>query len=128
LHAAYTSTDTPHFLRPIVGGVGSVRGFPDAGLSGPLGARAFCQLTAEWRHPLIGSNPQRPLLIATLFADGGDHWTASGVRADPAVGAGCGALVRVPWLQTVNLELAYPLTDQVDGRPAALYFSLGRSF
>jgi outer membrane protein assembly factor BamA len=126
--AVYTSADTPYFLRPIVGGIGSLRGFPDAGLSGPLGARALCQISAEWRHPLAGSNPRSPRLIGTLFVDGGDHWTASGRRADPAASAGCGALVRVPFLQTVNLELAYPLTDQVKGRPARIALSLGRSF
>ena len=127
-HAVYASADTPYFLRPITGGIGSVRGFPEAGLSGPLGARAFCSVSAEWRHPLIGRNPSRPRVIATLFADAGDHWTASGGRADPAAGVGCGALVRVPWLQTVNLEAASPLTDQVKGRPAVFYLSLGRSF
>jgi hypothetical protein len=126
--AVYTSADTPYFLRPVVGGIGSLRGFPDAGLSGPLGARAACQISAEWRHPLAGSNPRSPRLIGTLFVDGGDHWTASGRRADPAVSAGCGALVRVPFLQIVNLELAYPLTDQVKGRPAWVALSLGRSF
>ena len=126
--AVYTSADTPYFLRPIVGGIGSLRGFPDASLSGPLGARAACSISAEWRHPLAGSNPRSPRLIGTLFVDGGDHWTASGRRADPAVSAGCGALVRVPFLQIVNLELAYPLTDQVKGRPARIALSLGRSF
>jgi outer membrane protein assembly factor BamA len=126
--AVYTSADTPYFLRPIIGGIGSLRGFPNAGLSGPLGARAACSISAEWRHPLAGSNPRSPRVIGTLFADGGDHWTASGRRADPAASAGCGALVRVPFLQIVNLELAYPLTDQVKGRPARVALSLGRSF
>jgi outer membrane protein assembly factor BamA len=128
LRAAYTSADTPYFLRPIAGGLGSVRGFPEAGLSGPLGARALCSISAEWRHPLIGSNPQAPIVIGTVFADGADYWTASGGRADPAAGAGCGVLVRIPWLQTVNVEVAYPLTDQSRGRPAVFYLSLGRSF
>jgi outer membrane protein assembly factor BamA len=128
LRAVYASADTPYFLRPIVGGLGSLRGFSEGELSGPLGARALCQVSAEWRHPLIGSNPRQPRVIATLFADAGDHWIASGGRADPAAGAGCGVLVRVPGLQTVNLELAYPLTDQVQGHPAVFYLSVGRSF
>jgi hypothetical protein len=91
-------------------------------------ARALCSVSAEWRHPLIGSNPSRPRVIATLFADAGNHWAAGGGRADPAAGVGCGALVRVPWLRTLNLEVAYPLTGQVKRRPAAIYLSLGRSF
>ena len=119
---------TPYFLRPIVGGRGSLRGFPDAGLSGPLGARALLQVSAEWRHPLAGSNPRSPRVIGTIFADAGDHWTASGRRADPAASAGFGALVRVPWLQTVNLEIAYPLTNRVKGSPVVSHLSLGRSF
>jgi hypothetical protein len=80
----YASTDTPYFLRPIAGGVGSVRGFPDAGLSGPLGAQALCQASAEWRHPLIGSKSRSPRVVGTVFADAGDHWDAGGQRADPA--------------------------------------------
>ena len=70
-HAVYASADTPYFLRPIVGGRGSLRGFPDAGLSGPLGARALLQVSAEWRHPLAGSNPRSPRVIGTIFADAG---------------------------------------------------------
>ena len=128
LRAVYASADTPYFLRPIVGGLGSLRGFSEGELSGPLGARAFCHVSAEWRHPLIGSNPRQPRVIATVFADAGEHWTASGGRADPAAGAGCGVLVRIPGLQTVNVELAYPLIDQVKGHPAVFYLSVGRSF
>jgi outer membrane protein assembly factor BamA len=127
-HAVYTSAETPYFLRPVAGGVGSVRGFPDAGLSGPLGAQALCQVSAEWRHPLVGSKSRSPRVIGTLFADAGDHWDAGGEVADPAAGVGLGALVRIPWLETVNLEAAVPLTDQVKGRPVVIYLSLGRSF
>ncbi len=126
--AAYTSKDTPYFLRPVVGGTGSVRGFPDAGLSGPLGARALCLISAEWRHPLVGARSRAPWVIGTVFVDGGDHWTAGGRRADPAAGAGGGLLLRLPAVQTVNLEIAWPLTDPVRGSPVVYYLSLGRSF
>ena len=50
------------------------------------------------------------------------------MRADPAAGIGLGALVRIPWLQTVNVEVAVPLTNQVKGKPVVIYLSLGRSF
>ncbi len=126
--AGYTSAETPYFFRPIVGGVGSLRGFPAGGLSGPRGARAFGQLSAEWRHPLIGSDPRRPRVTGTLFADCGDHWTASGRRADFSAGVGYGALFRVRWVQTLNLEVAYPLANRVEGNPVAVYLSLGPSF
>ena len=69
-HAVYTSADTPYFLRPIVGGVGSLRGFPDAGLSGALGAQALCHISAEWRHPLVGSQSRSPRLIGTALRRG----------------------------------------------------------
>jgi outer membrane protein assembly factor BamA len=125
---AYVSADTPYFLRPIVGGLGSLRGFSEGEVSGPLGARALCSVSAEWRHSLIGFHPRQPRVTATVFVDAGDHWTASGGHADPAAGAGLGVLVRVPWLQVVNVEAAYPLTDQVKGHPVVFYLSLGRSF
>jgi outer membrane protein assembly factor BamA len=126
-NAIYSAADTPYFLRPVVGGVGSLRGFPTGSLSGPGGARGVCQVSAEWRHPLAGSDPRRPRVIGTLFTDCGEYWSAGG-HPDFAADVGYGALLRVRWLETLNLEIGYPLTDQAKGNPVSIRLSLGRSF
>lgn len=126
--AVYTDPGTPYFLRPIVGGVGSLRGFSSAGLSGPRGARALWQASAEYRHPLAGDDPNRPRVIGTLFGDVGDHWSSEGKRHGLSVDAGFGALLRVRWLQTVNVEIGYPITEEPTKSPVAVRVSLGRSF
>jgi outer membrane protein assembly factor BamA len=126
--AAYTDPGTPYFLRPIAGGVGSLRGFAGAGLSGPLGARALWQASAEWRHPLAGDDPRRPRVIGTVFFDMGDHWTSQGRRYGLSANVGYGALFRIPGLDTLNLEVGYPLTREPTRSPVTIGISLGRSF
>jgi outer membrane protein assembly factor BamA len=126
--AAGTSPETPYFLRPVVGGTGSLRGFATAGLSGALGARALWQASVEWRQPLAGPDPLRPKVTGTVFFDVGDHWTDHGERAGVAASIGYGALFRVRWLQTINIEVAYPLTADPTGSPVSVRAGLGRSF
>lgn len=128
VRAAYASPGTPYFLRYVVGGVGSLRGFAPAGLSGRLGARALWQASAEWRHPLAGSDPRRPRVTGTIFMDVGDHWTADGRRFGVSSSVGYGALFRIPWIETINAEVAYPLSSDPTGSPVQVSLSLARSF
>lgn len=124
----YTDPGTPYFLRPVVGGTNSLRGFPAGSLSGPLGARALWQVSAEWRHPLVGSDARRPAFMGTVFADAGDHWDATGDRFGLSASVGYGMLIRIPWIDTVNVEVAYPLTEDPTESPVTIGLSLGRSF
>ena len=126
--AVFTDPGTPYFQRPVVGGVGSLRGFSGAALSGPLGARALWQTSAEWRQPLAGSDPRRPRVIGTAFVDVGDHWTAEGKRFGLSSSVGYGAYFRVRWIETINLEVAYPLSKDPKHSPVNVNISLGRSF
>lgn len=126
--AVYASPGTPYYMRPFLGGVNSLRGFKMGGLSGPLGARAVWQLSGEWRQPLLGDDRLRPRVIGTLFTDLGQHWDAAGGRQDVAASVGYGALIRIRWLQTLNVEVAYPLTADLTENSVILYLSLGRSF
>lgn len=128
VRGVYTDPGTPYFLRPVVGGIGSLRGFSNAGLSGPLGARALWQASAEWRHPLAGDDPLRPRVIGTLFGDIGDHWSARGRRHGVSADAGFGLLFRVRWIETLNVEIGYPITEEPTNSPVAVRVSLGRSF
>ncbi|MFH1843036.1 MAG: BamA/TamA family outer membrane protein [bacterium] len=124
----YTGGGTPYHLRPVVGGIGSLRGFEVASLSGPLGARAFWQFNCEWRQALVGDNPRQPKVTGTFFVDVGDLWQDDGSRFGVAASAGYGLLLRIPWIQILNAEVSYPLTRNVTDDAVVLYLSLGRSF
>jgi len=124
----YTGGGTPYHQRPVVGGIGSLRGFEVASLSGPLGARAFWQFNCEWRQALVGDNPRQPKVTGTFFVDVGDLWQDDGSRFGVAASAGNGLLLRIPWLQILNAEVSYPLTRNVTDDSVVLYMSLGRSF
>ncbi len=126
--ADYAGPGTPYYMRPILGGVRSLRGFTMGGLSGPRGARATWQVNGEWRQPLAGRDPRRPAVIGTVFADVGQFWDADGASHALAASIGYGALFRIRWLQTVNVEIAYPITRDLTGNPVVLHVSLGRSF
>jgi hypothetical protein len=60
--------------------------------------------------------------------DVGDHWTSEGRRFGFSSSVGYGALIRIPWIETLNVEVAYPLTDEPTKSPVTLGLSLGRSF
>jgi len=125
---AYTGSGTPYHLRLIVGGTESLRGWPLAGLSGPLGARALWQLNTELRLPVLDRKNPRPRVTQTLFFDIGDHWSGDGERFGFSANAGFGFFVRVPWIEILNTEVAFPLTGDTSNNPVAVHFSLGRSF
>lgn len=126
--ASWVGPGAPYFERVVFGGVGSVRGFRDASLSGPQGARATWQTAVEWRQPLVGASAPVPRVTGVLFADLGQGWDAQGVRGDPAVGAGYGLRLRIPWIQVFGLDVGFPLTDPATRDPFWLHGSLGFSF
>ncbi len=127
-HAAVTDEDTPYYMRRVVGGPLSLRGFTQAGLSGPLGARALWLATGEWRCPLAGDDPLRPGVLVAIFADAGQHWNASGSLHELTASVGYGLQFAIPWLQVLNFEVAYPLTEDFSCNPVVAHISLGRSF
>ncbi len=127
-HAVATSEDTPYPLRPTVGGPRSLRGFTLAGLSGSLGARGLWLTTAELRFAVAGKDRHRPRVLTTVFLDAGQHWGASGKLQDLSASTGYGLQFQIPWLQILNLEVAYPLTENFSDNPVMVHASLGRSF
>ncbi len=128
LHSGYTGEGTPYHLRPIVGGVGSLRGFGQSSLGGPTGARFHWQTSAEYRLALLGSDWKKPRVMQTLFADFGDVWSDEWDYPGLAANVGYGLLIRVPWLRMINVEIAYPLTDNFTDDAVLAMISLGRSF
>jgi len=128
LRSAYASYHTPYHLRPIGGGVGALRGFETGSLSGPLGARGLVQGSLEWREPVLGRHKHNPDVITTLFLDLGEHWTDGHDLAGLSASVGYGMLIRIPWIQTLNAEVAFPLTDNPTDDSVVLHMTLGRSF
>jgi len=128
VRSEYAGGGTPYHLRPVFGGVGSLRGFNQGSLSGPLGAQATWQLNTEFRQVLSGDDPRKPGITSTLFADVGDAWSADGDCFGVSASVGYGLLLRIPWIQVLNAEVAYPLTRNVTGDAVVLSMSLGRSF
>jgi outer membrane protein assembly factor BamA len=128
IRTAYAAPGSPYFRRFVIGGSGSLRGFQAGSLSGPRGTRALWQASAEWRQPLMGDDPRRPWVTGTLFLDVGDHLRSTGRWHGASADAGFGALLRIPWIQTLNVEVAYPLKVEPNVEPVAVQISLGRSF
>jgi len=128
LQAGYTSPGTPYHQRFRLGGPRHLRGYSAARLSGPLGAQAVWVGSAEWRHPLLGTDRPQPRVLGTLFLDVGNHWDSKGRRGSVSAGLGYGLQIQIPWIQVVTWEVSYPITDEpsVDGVVGAI--SLGRSF
>ncbi|MFQ5601166.1 MAG: BamA/TamA family outer membrane protein, partial [Candidatus Krumholzibacteriia bacterium] len=124
----YAGPGTPYHLRPVVGGTGSLRGFRDASLSGPLGARALWQVTGEIRMPLVGRESLRPRVLGLLFADLGDHWNDTGERFGFSAGVGYGLRVHVPWIQIFGVDAGIPLTDESTNDPFWVHGTLGFTF
>ncbi len=125
---AWAGPGAPYYERLVFGGIGTVRGFRDASLSGPRGARATWLASAELRRPLAGRAAAVPRLTGLVFVDWGQHWDRDGNSANPALGAGYGIRLRVPWVQIFGLDVGIPLTDTATRDPYWVHGSLGFTF
>ncbi len=118
----------PFFDRYVLGGLYTVRGFPNQSLSEPRGETRFWTAGAEIRAPLLGPGAE-PRVTAILFLDAGDGWSGSATTwRDVAVGAGYGIRVRVPWLGHVGLDVGFPLTDSPVNESFQLNGSIGWTY
>jgi len=123
----YSGPGTTYHQRFIVGGAGSVRGYPAGKLSGPMGASAFWQGSAELRRTLLG-DPRSPRVVGTLFADVGDQWSHGGSRGGVVGAVGYGVAIRIPWIEVVDLGVGYPVTRRRTNDAVVVHASLGWSF
>jgi outer membrane protein assembly factor BamA len=124
----YTDPATPYHLRPIFGGFDTIRGFRDASLSGPNGARALWQANAELRFALTPRPGPDARVLGVVFGELGDHWNESGEHQGVSVGVGYGLRVRVPWIQIFGIDVGIPLTPTKTGDPFWIHATLGMSF
>jgi outer membrane protein assembly factor BamA len=104
-----------------LGGLYTVRGFPSQSLTDPEGSTVFGAASLEFRAALVGRR-DRPRLAGVLFVD-------AGVDDDePAAAAGFGVRLRVPWLESLGLDLGIPLTESPIEEAFHANASLGWSF
>ena len=128
IDAAWTDRGTPFFRRPIFGGLGSVRGFRDASLSGADGARAMFAAGLEWRVPLLPRRSDDARVHGILFADTGRAVDATGATGPWSSSVGWGVRVRLPWIEYVGLEVGIPLTPTATDDEFWVHGSLGFGF
>lgn len=119
---------TPYHLRPIFGGIGSVRGFRDASLSGPFGTRAHVSSSVEVRVPLLPRDDSDPRVHGLLFGDVGSFRRGDGTWHDPSVGVGWGLRVRMPWVDHLGIDVGIPLTPTGTEDPFWVHGRLGVGF
>lgn len=128
LTGAWSSPGTPYHLRPVFGGTGSVRGYRDASLSGPLGARARWRAGVEFRRRLLTAGDGRARVVGQVFADAGQAWSVTGEPADPVASAGYGVRIRVPWIQVFGIDVGVPLSPTVTRDAFWVHATLGFRF
>ncbi|MCP4545178.1 MAG: BamA/TamA family outer membrane protein [bacterium] len=126
--SAFLRGTTPHYLRLLLGGPQNLRGFKPGILTGSRGALGLWQINSELRIPLRDRAANTPRLTGTLFLDMGDNWRADWRHGGFSAAAGCGLLIRSPWVKVINIEVACPLTDTEHADECLVMLTLGRSF
>jgi outer membrane protein assembly factor BamA len=126
--ASATDPATPYQLRPIFGGLASVRGYRNASLSGPFGARGTVSASAEFLTPLLPRGTTDPRLLGVLFVDAGNFADDRGEWSDGALGVGWGLRVKVPWIDHIALDVGLPLSPTGTSDPFWIHLGLGVGF
>lgn len=125
---AVTDATTPYHQRPTFGGLASVRGYRDASLSGPFGARGTLNASVEFLTPLLPRGSDRPRVLGVLFVDAGNFADSEGNWGDGVVGVGWGLRVRVPWVDHIAIDTGLPLSPTGTSDPFWVHLGLGVGF
>ena len=130
LNGGLTGRETPYYDRFYIGGVYSIRGFEQWSLSPTSGDDGFWLSSTELRFPLTFSGSGQPRVTGLLFLDFGQGWVWDQdiVLDDINVGTGYGVRIKLPWLGTLGVDAAVPLTTSPTDDPFEVYASLGFSF
>jgi outer membrane protein assembly factor BamA len=120
----------PYYDRFYIGGNYTIRGYEEWSLSSTGGDDGYWLVNAEIRAPLVGASVRQPKLTGLVFFDAGQSWHRGDSLADRAVdaGVGYGLRLRLPWVGTLGLDGAVPLTEGRTGDPYRVHLLLGFSF
>ncbi len=128
LRGGVSGEEAPFYDRFYVGGIYTVRGFPNRSLSAPGGSTRFWAASVEMRAPLVGGR-ERPRLAGLLFIDAGDGWNGKAAGfTDAALAAGYGLRLRLPWVGWTGLDVGVPLSRSPLGESFHAHLSLGWTF
>jgi len=135
LHGGVTGQAAPYYDRFYIGGIYSIRGFAEWSLSPAGGDEAFWTGSAEFRFPLTFSGTGQPRVTGLLFADVGQGFVSTPGQSrlsssldEVQAGVGYGVRIKIPWLGTLGVDGAVPLTPGRTGDPYRIHLSLGFSF
>lgn len=108
--AAIVSREAPFYERFYLGGLYTVRGYPDQSLSPPGGNLRAATASVELRSLWIGP-PRDPRLVGFLFLDMGVGWDDGGPDLDQgAASIGYGLNVGLPWIDRLGVNVGIPLS------------------
>lgn len=122
---AHASDDTPYYHRFPLGGVITNRGYESGRLSEATGACDLWQANLEWRTALVDRDASLPKVTGLLFLDTCQGWDAHGQNLGFGAGIGYGLRVRLPWVQTIGLDVGYPLESPPGAAPFVVHAALG---
>jgi outer membrane protein insertion porin family len=125
------SSGAPYYERFHIGGNYSIRGFEEWSLSPTDGDDGFWLVNTEFRFPLtFADRTAQPRLTGILFFDAGQGWqNGEVVRIDDIQSAvGYGARLRLPWLGTLGIDAAVPLSEGNTTDDFRVHVLLGFSF
>ncbi|MDD5729138.1 MAG: outer membrane protein assembly factor BamA, partial [Victivallales bacterium] len=121
----------PLFERYFLGGGETIRGFsyrtvaPTDNKQEAIGGQTMLLLTATMTHPIY------KFVRGAIFVDAGSAWRNAWSMnfSTMNLGAGYGLRIKVPYLQTpIQLDLAYPIVNNVDGVESKLRFHFNLGF
>jgi outer membrane protein insertion porin family len=128
LQAGAVGDAAPFYDRYYLGGLYTVRGFPNQSLSPPGGDTRFAAASLELRTRLLGS-PEAPSLAGLVFADAGETWSRGSPSLDGvSAGAGYGLRLKLPWVGYAGLDAGIPLTKSPVDEAFHLYGTIGWTY
>ena len=126
-----SSEKAPLFERYFLGGGETIRGFayrtvaPTDNKEDAIGGQTMLLLTATMTHPIY------KFVRGAIFVDAGSAWRNAWSMnfRTMNLGAGYGLRIKVPYLQApIQLDLAYPIVNNVDGVESKLRFHFNLGF
>ncbi|MDD5697205.1 MAG: outer membrane protein assembly factor BamA [Victivallaceae bacterium] len=123
--------EAPLFERYFLGGGETIRGFPYRSIAptdcndDPVGGQTMLLLTATMTHPIY------KFVRGAIFVDAGSAWANSfSMNFNKMnLGVGYGLRIKVPYLEApIQLDLAYPVVNTVDGLQSKLRFHFNMGF
>lgn len=125
----YTSGGTPYYENFYLGGNYSIRGFRNWSLSPTDGDNAFWMINEELRWMLAG-RPGNPRLVGLVCVDVGQGWRIGETPDADTIdaSAGYGLRLLLPWLGTLGMDVAIPISTSPTRDAYQVHMLLGFSF